>query len=134
MIKPTNIGTNLKSEMILEALSLGGIEGFLAAELPSIRARVLEWLEDWGYYYSSKPLGEVLDIAGAAAIRQLATSDDIREALRCLAARQVCKETTFIENLPLLLREAHEKYGAGSRDALGVILNRAIAEWISEND
>lgn len=133
MIKPTNVSTNLKSEMILEALSLGGIEGFLAAELPSIRARVLEWLDDWGYY-SSKPLGEVLDIAGAAAIRQLATSDDIREALRCLAARQVCKETTFIANLPLLLREAHEKYGAGSRDALGVILNRAIAEWISEND
>ena len=109
------------------------IDDFIEDQLPSIRARVLEWLDDWGYY-SSKPLDEVLDIAGAAAIRQLATSDDIREALSCLAARQVCKETAFIANLPLLLREAHEKYGAGSRDALGVILNRAIAEWISEND
>ena len=49
MIKPTNISTNLKSEMTLEALSLGGIEGFLAAEPLSTVASFLEkTLEVWG--------------------------------------------------------------------------------------
>ena len=108
------------------------IDDFLAAELLSIRIRAVTLLDAWGYY-GSDSIDTVLDRAGAAAIHQLATSDDIREALCVLAARQVCKDLVYIDDLPMLLRSALEEYECGSRDALGVLLRKSVDDWGSKN-